>query len=197
MGNPSPTSDPVDICDVWKGWGEMDVVGHQAIASCFEAEALAVLTEESDLRTAVVNNEENILPVLAALSNVARLTRNDDSGHVGHADNPFLAGRKVNKQPHCPSLFFFVSLFVSLFAPLCFLFVLLSLLTARYAHFADNHRRWAHGDAVHALPAYSGPVNSNCSTPKSAKSTSLSSSRSASKQSGVAGGTLGPPTQPR
>ena len=33
----------------------MDVVGHQAIALCVEAEALAVLAEEFEVRTAVVS----------------------------------------------------------------------------------------------------------------------------------------------
>ena len=76
---------------------EMDVVGHQAIAKYVEAEARAVLAEEFEVRTAVVINEENILTVVAALNNVVRLTRNDDSGHARHADNLPLAGRKVNK----------------------------------------------------------------------------------------------------
>ncbi len=79
----------------------MDVVGHQAIAKYVEAEALAVLAEELDLRTAVVINEENILIRLwriTALNNVVRLTRNDDSGHARHADNRPRADRKVNKQ---------------------------------------------------------------------------------------------------
>ena len=88
MGNPSPTSDPVDICDVWKGWGEMDVVGHQAIDSCVKAEALAVLAEEFELGTAVVINEENILTFAAALNDVALVTLNDDSADARYADNP-------------------------------------------------------------------------------------------------------------
>ena len=67
------------------------------LAKYVEAEALAVLAEEFEVRTAVVINEENILTVVAALNNVVRLTRNDDSGHARHADNLPLAGRKVNK----------------------------------------------------------------------------------------------------
>ena len=47
----------------------------QAIALCVEAQALAVLAEEFEVRTAVVINEENILTVVAALNNVVRLTR--------------------------------------------------------------------------------------------------------------------------
>ena len=39
----------------------MDVLGHQAIAGCVEAEALAVLAEEFEVRTALVINEEDIL----------------------------------------------------------------------------------------------------------------------------------------
>ena len=62
-----------------------------------EAEALAVLAEEFELRTAVVINEENILTVVAALNNVLRLTRNDDSGRARHTDKLPIAGRKVNK----------------------------------------------------------------------------------------------------
>ncbi len=58
---------------------------------------LAVLAEEFEVRTAVVINEENILTVVAALNNVVRLTRNDDSGHAKYADNLPLAARKVNK----------------------------------------------------------------------------------------------------
>ncbi|MCH7721597.1 MAG: hypothetical protein IH988_11530, partial [Planctomycetes bacterium] len=52
-----------------------------------------MLAEEFEVRTAVVINEENILTVVAALNNVVRLTRNDDSGHARHADNLPLAGR--------------------------------------------------------------------------------------------------------
>ncbi len=76
----------------------MDVVGHQAIALCVEAEAFAVLAQEFEVRTAVVViNEQNTLTLVAALNNVVQLTRNDDSGHARHADNRPLAGRKVNK----------------------------------------------------------------------------------------------------
>ena len=53
-----------------------------------------------DILAAVVINEENILVRLwriAALHNVGRLTRNDDSGHARHAHNLPLTGRKVNK----------------------------------------------------------------------------------------------------
>ena len=63
----------------------MDEVGHQAMAGCVEAEAVAVHVEEFQVRTAVVFNEENILVRLwriAALNNVVRLTRNDDSRHA-------------------------------------------------------------------------------------------------------------------
>lgn len=79
------------------------MVGHQAITLCAEAEALAMLAEEFEVRTAVVINEENNLTVVAALNNVMRLTRSDDSGHARHADNLPLASRKVNKYD-CPSL---------------------------------------------------------------------------------------------
>ena len=76
------------------------MLGHQAIAKYVEAQALAVLAEEFEVRTAAVINDENI-PVrlwrIAALNNVVLLTRNDDSGHARHADNLPLAGRKVNK----------------------------------------------------------------------------------------------------
>ena len=76
---------------------EMDVIGHKAIAKQAEAEALAVFAEEFEVRTAVVIHEENILTIVAALNNVVRLSRNDDSGHARHDDNLPLAGRKVNK----------------------------------------------------------------------------------------------------
>ncbi len=75
----------------------MDVVGHQAIAKYVEAEAIAVLAEEFEIRTAVVINEENILTVVTGLNNVVRLTLNDDSAHARHAHNLPLAGRKVNQ----------------------------------------------------------------------------------------------------
>jgi len=52
---------------------------------------------EFEVRTAVAINEEHILTVVAALNNVVRLTRNDDSGHARHAHNLPRAGRKVNK----------------------------------------------------------------------------------------------------
>ncbi len=41
--------------------------------------------------------QADILTVCAALNNVARLTRNDDSSHARYADNLPLASRKVNK----------------------------------------------------------------------------------------------------
>ncbi len=66
----------------------------RAIAKQVEAESLAVLAEEFEVRTEFVINEENILRVVTALNNVVRLTRNDDSGHTRHADNLPLAGRK-------------------------------------------------------------------------------------------------------
>ena len=71
-----------------------------AIADCVEAEALAALAEEFELPTPVVVNEENILVRLrriATLNNVVRLTAHDDSGHTRHADNLFVAARRVNK----------------------------------------------------------------------------------------------------
>ena len=70
------------------------MVGHQAIAKYAEAE---VLGEEFEVRSAVVINEADLLPVLAALNNVVRPTRNDDSGHATHADNLPHAGKKVNR----------------------------------------------------------------------------------------------------
>ncbi len=76
----------------------MDVVDHQARALCVEAEALAVLAEESEVRTAVVINQENILIRpwgIAALNNVVRLTRNEGSCHPRHAHNLPLAGREA------------------------------------------------------------------------------------------------------
>ena len=68
----------------------------QATAGRVEAEALAVLAEEFEGRTALAINEENALTVAAALNNVLRLTRNDDSGHARHADNRPLTRRKAN-----------------------------------------------------------------------------------------------------
>ena len=73
------------------------MVGRQAIASCVEATALALLAEEFELRTAVVINEENILTVVAAPNNVVRLTRNGDSARARQADKLLLAARKVNR----------------------------------------------------------------------------------------------------
>ncbi len=85
---------------------QLDVVGHQAIAKYVDAEALAALAEEFEVRTAVVITEENILTVVAALNNVVRLTRNDHSGHARYPDNPPLAGRKVNKHVTVPFILF-------------------------------------------------------------------------------------------
>lgn len=48
-------------------------MGHHAIAMYVEAEALAVLVADSELRATVVINEENVLTVVAALNNVVRL----------------------------------------------------------------------------------------------------------------------------
>ena len=74
-----------------------DVAPTGGFAGCVEAEAPAVLAEECEVRTAVVVNDENTLTIVAALNNVVRLPRNDDSGHARHADNPPFAGRKVIK----------------------------------------------------------------------------------------------------
>lgn len=55
-----------------------------------EAQALAVLAEEFEVRAAVALNEEDILVRLwpiAALKNAVRLTRSDDSGHARQLDN--------------------------------------------------------------------------------------------------------------
>ncbi len=74
------------------------MVGHQAVARWVEAEVLAVLAEEFEVRTVVVINEQDILIRLwriAALSNVVRLTQNDNSGHARRTDNQPLAARKV------------------------------------------------------------------------------------------------------
>ena len=49
------------------------------------------------VRTAAVIHEENILTLVAALNNVGRLTRHDDSDHASPADKLPLAGRKVNE----------------------------------------------------------------------------------------------------
>ncbi len=56
---------------------------------------------EVEVRTTVVTNDQNILVRLwriAALNNVVRLTRNNDSGHAmrGMPTTYPLAGRKVN-----------------------------------------------------------------------------------------------------
>ena len=73
------------------------MVGHQTIAGCVEAESLAVLAEEFEVRTAAVINEENSPTVVAALNNAVRPTRNDDSGHARNADNLPLVCRKVSE----------------------------------------------------------------------------------------------------
>ncbi len=87
-----------------------DVADLRAILRLIETGALHEVTEAIDcldtlLRDqipirhydAVVVNEENILTVVPVLNNVVRLTRNDDSGHVWHADDLPRAGRKANK----------------------------------------------------------------------------------------------------
>jgi hypothetical protein len=76
----------------------VNVVGHEAIAEYAKAEALAVLTEEFEIRTAVVVNEENVLVVVAALNHMVRLTRYDDSGYARHTENLHHAGRDVNNR---------------------------------------------------------------------------------------------------
>ena len=66
----------------------MDVVGHRATAMHVEADAIELLAEEFEIRTAVVINQENFLTIVAPPSNVARLTRSDDPGRARHVDNP-------------------------------------------------------------------------------------------------------------
>ncbi len=64
-----------------------DVGGHQEEAFCVDAEAIAVLAEELEARTAAVINEEHILFRrwrITALNNVVRLIRNDNSGYARH-----------------------------------------------------------------------------------------------------------------
>ena len=108
-----PPPQPSGMLRTWSG-RQPSPRSCQAIANNVEAEALAVLAEEFELRTAVVINEVNILVRLgriAGLNNVVRLTRNDDSGHAKHADNLPLAGPKVNKYLTVPLCF--VSVFTS------------------------------------------------------------------------------------
>ena len=77
---------------------KVNVVGHEAIAQYAKAEALAVVTEEFEIRTTVVVNEENILAVVAALNHMVRLSRYDNSGYARHTENLHHAGRYVNNR---------------------------------------------------------------------------------------------------
>ena len=68
---------------------------------CFK-QCASDLAPVAPLRTALVNNEENILTVVAALSNALWLTRNDDSGHATRADKLALAARKLDQSATSP-----------------------------------------------------------------------------------------------
>ena len=59
-----------------------------------------VLAKEFEVRTGdVINEKDNLIRLwrIAALNNVVRLTRNDDSCHARRAASLPLAGRKVTK----------------------------------------------------------------------------------------------------
>ena len=64
---------------------DVDVVGHEAIALDLEAVFLRLLAEKFAVDVAVVVDEEYILAVVAALSDVVRGTGYYDSGLSRHA----------------------------------------------------------------------------------------------------------------
>jgi hypothetical protein len=74
---------------------QVDVVGHEAIAQYAKAEPRAVVTEEFEVSTTVVVNEENILAVVAALNHMVRPTRYDDSSYARHTEDLHHVSEKV------------------------------------------------------------------------------------------------------
>ena len=72
---------------------DVDVIVHQAIGQHVQAEPLRLLFEPVEINLAVIVDEENVLPIVAALSNVVRHVFKNYSRQSWH-------NRKYSKMLH-------------------------------------------------------------------------------------------------
>lgn len=82
---------------------QVDVVGHEAVAEDGDAGRGAVVAEEVEVDAAVVVGEEDVLVVVAALGDVVRAVRNDDTSVARHGVSVLPCAGIVKKIGGCPS----------------------------------------------------------------------------------------------
>ena len=84
---------------------QVHVVGHQAIAEQPHAPPCGLLPEDPQINAAVVIDEEDVLAVVAALGDVVRHPRNNDSGGPWHDPTLTPPACRVNAQgtPKAPA----------------------------------------------------------------------------------------------
>ncbi len=63
---------------------DMDMVVHEAVGVYTQSVLLGVVTQKCEIHTPVIVNREDILAVVAALSDVVRLTRHDNACESWH-----------------------------------------------------------------------------------------------------------------
>ena len=63
---------------------DVDVIAHQAIGQHVQTEPLRLLFEPVEIYLAVIVNEENVLLIIAALSDMVRYIRKNYSGQSWH-----------------------------------------------------------------------------------------------------------------
>src|SRR4051794_7568137 len=64
----------------------MNVIGHQAIRKNRDAMPKALAGEDSEIGSAVVIDEENILPIVASLGDVMNQAGDDDASDARHGE---------------------------------------------------------------------------------------------------------------
>ena len=64
---------------------KMDMIGHEAIGEDDEAVSRQLLGEKIEVGASVVIDEEDILPVVAALNDMMRRTGHTNASDAGHA----------------------------------------------------------------------------------------------------------------
>ena len=77
---------------------DVDVIDHQAISQHVQAEPLRLLFEPVEIYLAVIVNEENVLLVIAALSDVVRHVFKNYSGQSWHNRKYSIMRHDVNRK---------------------------------------------------------------------------------------------------
>ena len=76
---------------------EMDVVGHQAIGPHLDRRLPATLGEQVAIKGVIGRLEEDLLPPIAALGDVMRKARNDDTADARHRHMVSPSGIQCNR----------------------------------------------------------------------------------------------------